>query len=402
MIKQSFTKIKKDVWLLTLSQAIFVSATIISFMFASLVGKALASNAMNATLPVAITGLGTMLSTLPFSLLMKRIGRKNGFIVGTLLGAISGTLGYIAIKDASFSLFCFSMVFMGFYQAFAQYYRYAASEAVDTNLISRTISFILVGGVVGAMLGPMIGTASHHLSNNDHYATAYLMVLFVSLFGTFVCTLLNKSQSHQPSPNKTAEDKTLISDKLKLLLKKDNYTAISNASIGYFLMILLMTATPLAMQSKGFNIAQIGYIIQLHLLGMYLPSFFTGRLIYRYGIKKIFVSGILLLLLSASCVYSGNAFWQFAIALIFTGVGWNFLYIAGSTLLAHTQAPGEKAIVQGINEVSIFTTSAIASYLAGLLLYTIGWHAIGLFCLTFLVISAMITYHYKNTSERRA
>lgn len=381
---------KNNLILLAFSQAIFVSATILSFTFAGLIGKILAPIPEITTLPVAMTGLGTLLLTFPASILMRKIGRRNGFIIGTLCGITCGFLGFISIYLHSFVLFCIACFFMGIYQAFAQYYRFAATEIVNKSYASKAISIILVGGVLGAIMGPMLGTLFYRILPLYNYAEISLIIIAVSFIGLIINLFVNVPQQ-QAHLILSLQNKIWI---IKYILQKDFFIAVTNACISYFIMILLMTATPLSMNHCGFNITSINFIIQWHLLGMYLPSFFTGHLIHKYGIKKIYYLGIIFFIISSFFVYYGNSFIDFIISLIAVGIGWNFIYISSSTLLVTSFNKEAKTLIQGINEVCIFSTVSIASCVAGFLVTTIGWQKISLVTIPFIIFAIITTKLY--------
>jgi predicted MFS family arabinose efflux permease len=396
MKNKLFNKIdsKKNLILLLISQAIFVSATIISFTFAGLVGSKLSVNPTLATLPIAFTSIGTLVAIFPASFLMKKFGRKFGFLLGSISGIVCGIFAFLSIQMISFSLFCGSCCFMGIYQAFFQYLRFAAVEVVHRDYASQAISIVLLGGVIGAIVGPELGTLSERILPLINYGQAYLLVTFISLFSCFV-TLFLKLPKQEIQHDLKADLKKSI---LKLAFERNFVVTIINISIGYFLMIFLMTATPLAMRNYNFDIAEINQIIRWHLLGMYLPSFFTGHLIFKFGISTIFYIGITLLALSCAAVYLGSSYEAFIIALIAIGVGWNFMYIGGSTLLLTVGSMNEKAIVQALNEIVIFSICALASCLAGLFVHVVGWHNLSIFCVPFLVV-AVLTTGYLQTSK---
>lgn len=276
---------------------------------------------------------------------------------------------------------------MGLYQAFAQYLRFAATEVVPNKYGSKAISIVLIGGVLGAIIGPELGILSDKFFHFKNYAQAYLVVAIISFVGFLVSLFLDT-----PKKEIVPVIKTSAVNSVSMLIKERTFLiAMINVVVGYFLMILLMTATPLAMSGMNYKINDVNYVIQWHLLGMYLPSFFTGHLIYKYGIRNIFFIGIIILSISCFTVYLGSSFGAFSIALITVGIGWNFMYISGSTLLSAIGNSREKAIIQGINEVAIFLTSALASYFSGFLLHIIGWHKISLCAIPFIIISIVIT-----------
>lgn len=385
------TKEKINILILVFLQAGFVSATIIAFTYAGLVGKILSNSPTKATIPIAMTGIGTLLFAFPASILMRSIGRKLGFIIGTLFGIVCGIAAFFAIEFNSFIIFCAASFCMGIYQAFAQYYRFCAFEIVDSKHASHAISLVLIGGVIGAIIGPMLGLLSYQTLPFQNYAAPYLAVSCVSFFALIITMFLNIQT--KPILNITTSTENYSRTPI---LQRKFIIALGNACIGYFLMSMLMTATPLSMAESKFSIAHINFIIQWHLLSMYIPSFFTGIFVSKFGVRNVFFAGITFLGASSFFAYMGNSFTDYALALISLGIGWNFMYVTGSILLSTLGKGKERAIFQGINEFSIFSTYALASYLAGMLLSIIGWHLMSFICIPFLMLALVLTCSYKN------
>ncbi len=380
----------RNLTLLFLSQAIFVSVIIISFTFAGLVGALLASDPKNATLPIAAFSLTTLTCIFPASMLMKRIGRKKGFLCGTLFGMLSGTMAVIAIYMNSFLLFCLSNMLLGVYQAFAQYYRFAAIEfSKNYHSIETAVSIVLSGGVLGTLIGPTLGSFLNQWYALYHYAEVYIATTLLSILGIAICAFIQ-----QPPKELFSAPALKIKHSLRHLLQHKKYhLALINVCVAYFLMVLLMTGTPLSMHKSGFDIMHINFVIQWHLLGMYLPSFFMGKILQRYGLKKGYCFAIILFLFSLFFVWYQSSFFGFSSALIMVGIAWNVMYMSGSIIVGMID-DRNKPVAQATNETCIFLTYSIAAYLAGTLVNSIGWSNISLFCIPFLLISIVSLYCY--------
>ena len=379
-----------NIFLLSFAQGMYLVSAVTSITFAGLVGQMLADNKLLATLPLAILTLGTAFSTVPMSMLMKRIGRRWGFLIGATSGAGAGAYAAYAITQASFELFCVAMFFMGIYQATTQYYRFAAVESAPTNYVSRAVSFVLLGGVISALIGPTLAVESRDLLAPVQFAGAFAVASGVSVLALIPLSLL---RIPRPAEDVSAEG----ARPLGVIMRQPAFVAaVLNAATSYGLMILVMTATPLAMTACAFPIADTGSVIQWHVLAMFVPSFFTGTLIHRFGVLKILYTGMALFAASAVFATSGITLLNFGGALILLGVAWNFLFVGGTTLLTEAYRPNEKAKTQGVNEFIVFTAAATGSFSSGGLLNVSGWDAVNYGMIPFLAATLMATLWYQK------
>jgi MFS family permease len=341
----------------------------------------LASDKSLATLPISAWMTGTMLVTIPASLLMGRIGRRAGFTIGALLGAGSAALAVVGIVLGSFWLFTFAHLLHGSYQAFAQFYRFAAGDAAGVAFRSRAISYVLTGGVISAILGPNLVALTRDLSLSGAFVASYAALVLLALIASGLVALL---RIPPPAQEKAAEPPR----PLAAIARQPTFiVAILVAAIGYGVMNLAMTATPLAMAGHHHDIGATASVIQWHVLGMFVPSFFTGNLIARFGTPQIMLAGVALLAVHVAIALSGVEFLYFLSALVFLGVGWNFAYIGGTTLLTETYRPAERALAQGVNDFSIFCTVVASSFASGALLHNIGWTGVNLAAIPFLAVA---------------
>lgn len=357
----------RQVLILAGSQAIFQSISVLIMTIGGLVGALLTPSPALSTVPLAMASLGTVLVMFPASLWMSRIGRKTGFITGALSGIMSAIISMAAMFQHSFILLCSGMFFLGIYQAFAQFYRFAAGEVVLPALRTEAISLVLAGGVVAALLGPFLasfGSAFFSVS----YAGSFL---FMGIMASVGLLLLSRLQI--PVQSRESSEHVITRSWKKVVFQPSYLVALFSGASGFGIMVLGLTATPIAMKHYGFDLPQIAAVIQLHILGRFIPSFFTGKLIDRFGVIKIMLAGILLMLAYIALAFSGITWGMFAVALILMGIGWNFLYIGGTSLLATTYTTGEKGVAQATNDMSVFIFSLLCSLGAGPLLNAYGW-----------------------------
>ena len=337
---------------------------------AALVGQRIAENPAWATLPLSLNLLGTMSSGIPASLLMQRIGRRNGFRIGTVVGLLGALLNIYAIQSESFILFCLGSYLIGCLLGFGQLYRFAAVEVTPEEHKARAVSLVLFGGIFSGILGPGIAFLT-----KDWVEGAPFMGSYQSLIGLYILVFLLLQLVDLPKP--TASEQQPRTRPFWDIMRQTSWKiSVFSAALGYAAMALIMTATPLSMQAHHHAFSASAFVIQWHVIAMFLPSFFTGNLIQRFGRKNIMLMGIGLNLLCILINTQGQFFLSYWSALILLGVGWNFMFIAGTTLLTETYRPEEKAIVQGANDVLVFGSAAGGSLLAGILQNQIGWESL--------------------------
>ncbi|MDI4656989.1 MFS transporter [Xanthobacter autotrophicus] len=382
----------RQVALLSAAQALFQTASVMVMTVAGLAGAAITPAPELATLPVAAMFLGTAIGIAPASLWMARVGRRIGFVAGALLGTLGGLLGALGIFYASLPLLCLGTGLVGTYQAFAQFYRFAAAEVATDAFRPRAISFVLAGGVVAAIAGPILGRFGGPLLAAD-YAGSFLILAVVSLLAAGLLLGVD-----MPRPARSASSG---GRPLGAIIRQPAYlVALFGAATGYGVMILAMTATPLAMLHHHHDLSDAATVIQLHVLGMFLPSFFTGALISRFGVLKVMLAGAFLLAGHVLIALSGTQFLAFASALVLLGVGWNFLFIGGTTLLTRCYAPGERARAQAANDLVIFIVGVATSLGAGAMLYLLGWQIMNAVLLPWLAL-AVLALVWLGWRERR-
>ncbi|MDP3715623.1 MAG: MFS transporter, partial [Burkholderiales bacterium] len=347
-------------------QALLFTNNTILISVNGLAGFALAEDKSLATLPVTAYVVGAALSTVLVSQLLRRIGRVNGFSAGTLVGILGALICGYAIYSHSFWMLCAGTLVMGIYNASGQYYRFAAADVASANFKSKAISLVMAGGLVGGVLGPQTSTMT-----KDFFGTEFLAT-YLALTG--FCMVALVLQRMMDIPRLTGAEQKDQGRPLLIIARQPAFiVAVLSGMVGYGVMNLLMTATPLAMRSCEHPFSDAAFVIQWHVVAMFAPSFFTGSLIKRFGVRSILFTGVLLSLACVAIALSGVEVLHFWAALVLIGIGWNFMYLGGTTLLTETHAPSEKAKVQGANDMAIFITMAISSASSGWLFSARGW-----------------------------
>ena len=385
-----------NVVILALCQALYLSASSIQVALSGLVGAMLAPDRLLATLPFSLITVMTASTTIPASFLMARFGRRAGFILGALLGGSGGAISTIAIFRQDFVAFCVGNALMGCFQAVAQYYRFAAADAAQPAFKSRAVSWVMAGGVAAALLGPGIAGFSKDLFAPVTFAGSYLAIVVLAALSILLLSLLS-------IPVQAAAAGQGGGRPLAVIARQPAFVAaVANSVLGYASMVFVMAATPLAAVACGHSSDDAIGIIRMHLIGMFAPSFVTGSLIARFGVTRILLAGAGMLLASAAAALSGLTLYNFWVALALLGVGWNFLYVGGTTLLTSAYRPEERAKTQAANEFLTFGAVACASFASGGVMARFGWEAVNYAVLPLLSIAAATTLWYAAISRRRA
>jgi MFS family permease len=370
---------KRNILILSVAQGLSVTSTNINIINTGLVGALLASNVAYATIPLSLQFLTVAISLIPVSLMMGKIGRRPMFLIGALSAFIGCLVVASSIYEKSFSLFILGSILIGFSQANQQFYRYAAADNVSNNLKSKAISLVLAGGVVAAVLGPEISRYSFDLFPKYIYLGTYILAGCIQILNFILLLFVNIEK-----PKKT----TLNVRPLWIIIKEKTLViAILAAATGYSLMTYMMTATPLQIV----NICKLGNsasatVIQWHVIAMFAPSFFTGSIITYLGNRKVMFIGVFLYAVSIFFGVIGQSVQHFWVALFLCGLGWNFLYVGGSDIIAKSSFPEERAKVQGVTDFIIFTFVALGSFLAGTLHSNLGWETMMIYAIIPLVI----------------
>jgi MFS family permease len=375
---------RRNVLVLALCQAMAMMGTNIQFLTASLVGDMLlASDKALATLPISLQMTGTMLATVPASLLMARIGRRLGFTLGTAIGAGGATLSTLAIFEGSFALFCTGTFLVGCYQGFALFYRFAAADTADAAFRPKAVSLVMAGGVISAVFGPEMAVWSRGLFEPVLFAGCYVIIVALCLATALLLQLVR-------IPRPVAVSLTGGETLSRIARRPAFIAAAASGMIAYAVMNFVMTATPLAVIGCGFPFEDAAFVIQWHVLGMYAPSFFTGHLIARFGHTRMMLAGVALLGAALATDLAGISLAHFWLGLLLLGVGWNFLFVGASALLTTTHSTEERAKVQAANDFLVFGMVSIASFSSGAVIGHFGWTWVNLAPLPLLLVAAAV------------
>jgi len=388
---------RRNVGLLAACQALLLtnSATLIAIN--GLAGLALAPTKALATLPVTCWVAGGALATMLASLHMKRVGRQRGLMAGTLWGVVGALICAGAVWMQSFWLLCFGALVFGVYNAYGQYYRFAAADVASADFKSTAISLVLAGGLVGGILGPTTSRFTVDLLA-PRFTGAYL-----ALIGFALATMLLLRFIRIPAPD--AKMQAAPGRPLREIAAQPKFiVAVLSGAIGYGVMNFLMTSTPIAMGVCGHPYGDAAFVISSHVIAMFAPSFFTGGLIRRLGVLPVMFVGALLNFAAIGVALSGISVAQFWGALVLLGVGWNFLYTGGTTLLTGTYRPEEMAKAQGANDQVIFIFMLISSLASGATVTAAGWERVNLYTLPMvaLVAVAIVWFAFKERAGKVA
>jgi MFS family permease len=365
---------RRNVAVLALAQALFMSVQAMGIAVTPLAAYGLLGSEEKwlATVPIFLVHLGIMGTTVPASLLMAVVGRRAGFSLGGLFGAGSGIVACVAILVGSFPLLCVAAVLQGVQAAFFWYFRLAAADAAEPQFRAKAISLVMGGGVLAGVLGPQVAKWSVDWLAPFTFAGVYVAM---ALFSTAVMVLVQLVQIPRLG---TAERASPGRPMLQILRQPTYRVALASSVFGYAVMTLTMSATPLAMLACGFGFADSATVIQAHIVAMFLPSFFTGHLIVRFGVLPVIAAGGLIELGCALVNLMGIDFFHFFVANILVGLGWNFCFIGGSTLLTTTYTPSERAKVQASHDFTVYASTAAAAAVSGVLAAKAGWTVINL------------------------
>ncbi len=371
---------KRNVFLLASCQALLLTNAVTLIAIGALAGYSLAENKAFATLPASSYVIGGFLGTFPASMWMRRVGRRWGFLTGGAFGLAGSTLATFAMATSSFALLCAGTMLLGVYNAFGQYYRFAAADVAPADFKAKAISYVMAGGLVGGIIGPEISKYTRDLAHPT-YLAAYASLFVYSLVAMAIVSFLRIPNAQDSVSHAPARALSEIARQPVFVV------AVLVGALGYGSMNLLMTATPLAMGFCGLPYSASASVIAAHVVAMFGPSFFTGSLIKRFGVLHVMLAGVAAMFTCVAIGISGQAVANFWWALVLLGLGWNFMYIGGTTLLTEAYRPEEKAKVQGANEVTVFAVLALSSFSSGVLVNTRGWHTLNYVALPLIALA---------------
>lgn len=334
-----------------------------------LVGQTLADDKSFATLPVSLLQLGLATGTIPAALLMRKVGRRTGYIVGALIGVLAGCVAAYGIASAVFATFCLGTFIAGWFGSFVQSYRFAATDAASPGFSARAISWVMAGGLISGIIGPQTVIWTRDAVEGAPFAGGFIGQAALALASIVVISFL------RPTP--VVGGSRGGGRPLGEIIRQPRFvTAAVTGLVSYGLMSFLMTAAPIAMVGCGHTVSDAALGIQWHVLGMFGPSFFTGRLIGRFGKERVTAAGLLLIAGAAATGLSGLGLAYFWLGLVLLGVGWNFAFIGATALVTECYRPEERAKVQAANDFLVFGSVAVASFSSGSLLNSGGWEMV--------------------------
>ncbi|MBN9425441.1 MAG: MFS transporter [Burkholderiales bacterium] len=388
---------RRNVSLLVAAQALGGASPPILLSLGGLVGQTLASNAKLATLPISLFQLGVALSTIPAAILMRQLGRRGAYVLGAMFGIVSGVGAGVSIMQSSFLLFCIATTLAGFYAACLQSYRFAATDSVPPAWRPTAISRVMVGGLVAAIIGPQVVIWTRDSMPTAPFAGSFFGQAALALLALPLLALLRP-------PPPTATTQSGPGRSLSVIARQPRFiVAVSAGVVSYGLMSFIMTAAPMAMVGCGHTVGEAALGIQWHVLAMFGPSFFTGRLIERFGKLQITALGLLMIAGAGAMALAGLELLNFWGSLILLGVGWNFGFIGSTAMVTDCYQPAERNKVQALNDFLVFSTVAAASFGSGHLLNTAGWETINqlMFPLVAIVVLMLGWLGWRQSAEAR-
>ena len=385
----------KNLFVLTLSQIFSFTAAPVTVFLSGIIGSQISPIKSLATLPMSISVVGIAIGAIIATKTMSLIGRKYGFILASIGNSLVSILAAYSIMEQNFILFCFANFFIGIGMAFTHQYRFAAAESVEKSIAPKAISIILFGGIISAFLGPSLANYAKDLVSENLYVGSYLALALL----TFIPAILflfyeNKSKIE-------TNLKYMGRSYLELISQPRFIQAISASAFGYAIMTFLMTATPISMHvMENMSLSKTGIVIQFHVASMFLPSLMTGYLIKKFGHSNVIYSGVFLYSITLIASIFDQNFYNYMFALIFLGLGWNFLFISGTSLLVLTYKEEEKYKAQGLNDFVVYSVHAVGSLSAGIFIALTNWKMMNIMCIPFMIVIILTTLRAEKISKK--
>ena len=385
----------KNLFVLALSQIFSFTAAPVTVFLSGIIGSQISPIKSLATLPMSISVVGIAIGAIIATKAMSLIGRKYGFILASIGNSLVSILAAYSIMEQNFILFCFANFFIGVGMAFTHQYRFAAAESVEKNMAPKAISIILFGGIISAFLGPSFANYAKDLVSENLYVGSYLALALL----TFIPAILflfyeNKSKIE-------TNLKYMGRSYLELISQPRFIQAIAASAFGYAIMTFLMTATPISMHvMENMSLSKTGIVIQFHVASMFLPSLMTGYLIKKFGHSNVIYSGVFLYSITLITSIFDQNFYNYMFALIFLGLGWNFLFISGTSLLVLTYKEEEKYKAQGLNDFVVYSVHAVGSLSAGIFIALTNWKMMNIMCIPFMIVIILTTLRAEKISKK--
>ena len=385
----------RNLFLLVLSQVFSFTAATVTVFISGIIGSQLSPIKTLSTLPPSIYVVGTAAATIVAAKIMSLIGRRLGFIFASAAGSISCLIGAYAIVVENFYIFCFAKFILGATMAFTHQYRFAAAESVEREKAPKAISSLLLAGIVAAFLGISLSNYTKNFVSDYLYVGSYLTLAILTVVPSFLLFFFEDIREVSLGSNENIKSRNY----LEFLSDPKFLQAITAAAFAYAVMSFLMTATPISMHIvHHLSLEKTGIVLQFHVMAMFLPSLVTGNLIKKFGYSNMMYVGVVFYILTILLSFFEPSFLNYFISLIFLGIGWNFLFISGTSLLVTTYKPDEKFKAQGFNDLLVFSSMALASLLAGILISIVSWKTVNLFCIPFLIL---IILSIMNADKKR-
>jgi len=372
-------KARHNARVLTTAQALGGASPAIIVSLGGLVGQQLATNPAFVTFPISVFNLGLAIGTLPAAWVMRRHGRRFGYLFGGILGVIAGLVSAAGIYAQTFLLFCIGTLIAGFYSSYVQSYRFAAADGAPDDIKPRLISWVMLGGLFAAVIGPQTVIWTRDMIPTAPFAGSFVAQAILAVLAIPVLWRLRPMDA-APTPKTQSNAKPVYTGRsLREIAAQPRFIlAVTSGVVSYSLMSFVMTAAPIAMVGCGFSIGEAALGIQWHILSMFGPSFVTGRLIQKFGMTIVTAAGLIMLAIAAAIGLSGLGLAHFWIALVFLGVGWNFSFIGATAMVTTCHRPEEKNRVQAFNDFLVFGSVAASSFASGKLLSVAGWELINM------------------------
>ena len=373
----------RNLSLLVLSQVFSFTAATVTVFISGIIGSQLSPIKTLSTLPPSIYVVGTAAATIIAAKIMSIIGRRLGFVLASVVGSISCLIGAYAIMVENFYIFCFAKFILGATMAFTHQYRFAAAESVEKEKAPKAISSLLLAGIVAAFLGISLSNYTKSFVSDYLYVGSYLTLAILTIIPSFLLFFFKDIREVSLAFNENIKSRNY----LEFLSDPKFLQAITSAAFAYAVMSFLMTATPISMHIvHQLSLEKTGIVLQFHVLAMFLPSLVTGNLIKKFGYSNMMYLGVVFYILTILLSFFEPSFLNYFISLIFLGIGWNFLFISGTSLLVTTYKPDEKFKAQGFNDLVVFSLTAVSSLSAGILISITSWKIVNLLCIPFLIL----------------
>ena len=386
----------KNLLILTLSQIFSFTAAPVTVFLSGIIGSQISPVKSLATLPMSISVVGIAIGAIIATKVMSLIGRKYGFIIASIGNMLTSILAAYSIMTQNFILFCFANFFLGIGMAFTHQYRFAAAESVEKNKAPKAISIILFGGIISAFLGPSLANYAKDIFSNNLYVGSYLALALLTFIPT-ILFLFFESKSNIKTNVKYAGR-----NYLELISQPRFIQSITASAFGYAIMTFLMTATPISMHvMENMSLDKTSIVIQFHVAAMFLPSLLTGYLIKRFGHSNVIYAGVFLYSITLITSIFDQSFFNYMFALIFLGLGWNFLFISGTSLLVLTYREEEKYKAQGLNDFVVYSIHAIGSLSAGVFIALTNWKIMNIICIPFMILIIFTTIRAEILDKKK-